>query len=61
MDLDEEETPLGDMEIEEDETAKGLPLAFSVGVGSVAAVVLICLVVWLLKGSKSGKENNGEE
>ena len=61
VDLDEEETPLGDMEIEEDETAKGLPLAFSVGVGSVAAVVLICLVVWLLKGRKSGKENNGEE
>ena len=64
IDLDEEETPQGTMDIEdveEEETAKGLPLAFSVGIGAVAAVVLICLVVWLLKGRKSGDSGTTEE
>lgn len=61
QDLDEEETPLGDLEIEEEETAKGLPLAASVGIGAVAAVVLICLVVWLIKGRKSGDGGAAEE
>ena len=64
VDLDEEETPQGTMDIEdveEEETAKGLPLAFSVGIGAVAAVVLICLVVWLLKGRKSGDNGTTEE
>ena len=54
-------TPLGDLEIEEEETAKGLPLAASVGIGGVAAVVLICLVVWLIKGRKSGDGGAAEE
>ena len=64
VDLDEEETPQGTMDIEdveEEETAKGLPLAFSVGIGAVAAVVLICLVVWLLKGRKSGSDGTTGE
>lgn len=64
VDLDEEETPQGDLDIQEvneEETAKGLPLAFSVGIGAVAAVALICLVVWLMKGRKSGSDGTTEE
>ena len=54
----------GDLDLEEqeeEETAKGLPLAFSVGIGAVAAVALICLVVWLMKGRKSGSDGTTEE
>lgn len=64
VDLDEEDTPLGDLELDEDkieESSKGFPLALSIGIGAVAAVVLICLVIWLIKGRKAGKDGNTEE
>ena len=32
-----------------------------VGIGAVAAVALICLVVWLMKGRKSGSDGTTEE
>lgn len=64
VDLDEEDTPLGDLELDEDkieESSKGFPLALSIGIGAVAAVVLICLAIWLIKGRKAGKDGNTEE
>lgn len=61
QDLDENETPLGDLDIDEDESSGGVPMALSIGVGAVAAVALICLIVWLVKGRKSGNDGTTEE
>ncbi len=61
QDLDEDETPLGDLDVDEDESSGGVPMALSIGVGAVAAVALICLIVWLVKGRKSGNDGTTEE
>lgn len=61
VDLDEEETPLGDLEIEDTGTnAKGLSMVGSVAVAVVAGVILICLIVYLMKKRRSGSDETEE-
>ena len=61
MDLDEEETPLGDLEIEDTgANAKGLSMVGSVAVAAVAGVILICLIVYLMKKRRSGSDETEE-
>ena len=61
VDLDEEETPLGDLEIEDTgANAKGLSMVGSVAVAAVAGVILICLIVYLMKKRRSGADETEE-
>ena len=61
VDLDEEETPLGDLEIEDTgANAEGLSMVGSVAVAVVAGVILICLIVYLMKKRRSGSDETEE-
>lgn len=62
VDLDEEETPLGDLEIEDNTgaNAKGLSMVGSVAVAAAAGVILICLIVYLMKKRRSGSDETEE-
>ena len=62
VDLDEEETPLGDLEIEDNTgaNAEGLSMVGSVAVAAAAGVVLICLIVYLMKKRRSGSDETEE-
>ena len=62
VDLDEEETPLGDLEIEDNTgaNAEGLSMVGSVAVAAAAGVILICLIVYLMKKRRSGSDETEE-
>lgn len=62
VDLDEEETPLGDLEIEDNTgaSAEGLSMVGSVAVAAAAGVILICLIVYLMKKRRSGSDETEE-
>ena len=62
VDLDEEETPLGDLEIEDNTgaNAEGLSMVGSVAVAAAAGVILICLIVYLMKKRSSGSDETEE-
>ena len=62
VDLDEEETPLGDLEIEDNTgaNAEGLSMVGSVAVAAAAGVILICLIVYLMKKRRSGADETEE-
>lgn len=62
VDLDEEETPLGDLEIEDNigANAEGLSMVGSVAVAAAAGVILICLIVYLMKKRRSGSDETEE-
>lgn len=62
VDLDEEETPLGDLEIEDNTgaNAEGLSMVGSVAVAAAAGVILICLIVYLMKKRRSGCDETEE-
>lgn len=62
VDLDEEETPLGDLEIEDNTgaNAEGLSMVGSVAVAAAAGVILICLIVYLMKKRRSGPDETEE-
>ena len=62
VDLDEEETPLGDLEIEDNTgaNAEGLSMVGSVAVAAGAGVILICLIVYLMKKRRSGSDETEE-
>ena len=62
VDLDEEETPLGDLEIEDNTgaSAEGLSMVGSVAVAAAAGVILICLIVCLMKKRRSGSDETEE-
>lgn len=51
VDLDEEETPLANMEIDKEEVKKGLPVAVGAGI-AVAAAAGLGVLVWFLKKHK---------
>ncbi len=53
MDLDEEETPLANMEIDKEEVKKGMPVAVGAGIAVVAAAGLGVLVWFLRKHKKA--------
>ena len=62
VDLDEEETPLGDLEIEDNTgaSAEGLSMVGSVAVAAAAGVILICLIVCLMKKRRYGSDETEE-
>ena len=62
VDLDEEETPFGDLEIEDNTgaNAEGLSMVGSVAVAAAAGVILICLIVYLMKKRRSGSDETEE-
>lgn len=51
VDLDEEETPLANMEIDKEEVKKGMPVAVGAGI-AVAAAAGLGVLVWFLKKHK---------
>ena len=51
VDLDEEETPLANMEIDKEEVKKGMPVAVGVGI-AVAAAAGLGVLVWFLRKHK---------
>ncbi len=57
VDLDDEDTPLGDLELDEEKVqadrAELLPLAASIVIGAAAGIFLICLAVWLIRRGRT--------
>lgn len=51
VDLDEEETPLANMEIDKEEVKKGMPVAVGAGI-AVAAAAGLGVLIWFLKKHK---------
>ena len=51
VDLDEEETPLANMEIDKEEVKKGMPVAVGAGI-AVAAAAGLGVLVWFLRKHK---------
>lgn len=51
VDLDEEETPLANMEIDKEEVKKGMPVAVGIGI-AVAAAAGLGVLVWFLRKHK---------
>ncbi len=49
VDLDEEETPLGNLEIDEKDVKKGMPLAAGIAIAVIAVAGLAGLLVFVKK------------
>lgn len=52
VDLDDEETPLGEQKLDTEEVKKGLPLAAGIAMGAAAVAALVCLVIFIRKRSR---------
>lgn len=52
VDLDEEETPLANLDLDEKEVKKGLPLAAGIAIAGISVVALIVLIVYLKQQKK---------